>query len=1220
MVRIEGLPSRYTVVSLLGEGGFGKVFRVRDSHREETLALKVISRDSAAVRASLMKEFKILAGLQHPNLIRVHDFGHLSPRLFYFTMEYLEGNDLRTFFSARQHLVSLPSILEQLLDALAYLHRNGVIHGDIKPENIFILKRNGSFIAKLLDFGLTSSGRVSKQITVSGTPRFLAPEILTAGARKGPATDLYALGTSLAEAILGSKVSAPTEVTEQTVKRQGSAMSARLAELGIKNSTILSSFIVDLSMPDPDQRPQSAESALRYLTTISAMPDRIDLAALETIFVDREEELATIRAFLNLRSKGKKILVMSGPRGSGKKSLLRKAVQTQQLKRHAIIDLGSTSYEHFSIEEISRAIASQLGSSDRALLMGKVASVKKSARDLRAARSNENIARRSLILFDHLIEGLRAISLHTPVLLLFPDIERFHMDYCRFADHIVNVLESTDPNISLLLTASTDVALAEDVSRLLAKLYSREYTEHLEVQGFGDRATRSYLREVFGADLLSDREITAIKESTRGIPLLLAILIRQLYAENVFKAQDGRWVFDRASFARRRATREIDEAFAVEFDTLPDSQQALLEMLACIDRGIPKAQLLELWNSMAENHIESIDFLFARGILRTSPPDIIDFAHPLYRSVALAKASPARTALFNTAIAEFLAKWDSSDSLRIARHYIAAENVDMSLRFGLEAADKLYSEYMPYDCLGLLLDIKELIARKGIASQLQAVLERLAPIEHQTGLLSDSLSSYTDLIKREPTPEVRARHMIQRAILQNALGNAHDGFRSLKQAMSYCERNKLRSLQGEIYFHLGENSLNRAIYYLSKAANLFKGMDNDRHLLSLAILCYRHKIAGNMKEAQSIEHRIIGSIDSAGDHARKGIYQYLASVHLHSAEYKIHRSFLEKKMRIERHQDDSLGLIDSLMRLGGSYYVEGNYASLIDTLKEVHSLATRYNQKVTAVNAQFNLVLAYRVIGELGRALEYLALAERSLREKAISQISSVAFIKAPQLYALLGEATEGEFTKSNRNLHLASERANNRMSLGHYNMCYSTYHQINGRYRRSLGFAEKAIALFTRAEDRDDIVLALVQKAIVQASLDHVTEAAKVVARATKIYEEIHCEYLKPFLMLGRGMIARLAGEGDARALLAEGLRASRKMGTREITWQLQRELALYHRDRGEAGRAMEYYQDAIDTLKQITETLDDEKLRVSYLQVPVRNRVFDEIRELRSEIRRSS
>ena len=104
---------------------------------------------------------------------------------------------------------------------------------------------------------------------------------------------------------------------------------------------------------------------------------------------------------------------------------------------------------------------------------------------------------------------------------------------------------------------------------------------------------------------------------------------------------------------------------------------------------------------------------------------------------------------------------------------------------------------------------------------------------------------------------------------------------------------------------------------------------------------------------------------------------------------------------------------------------------------------------------------------------------------------------------------------------------------------------------------------------------------------------------------------------MLGRGMVARCAGGDDARQILSEGLRASKKMGTREITWQIQRELALYHRDRSEYHKALGYFQDAVEMLKQITETLDEEELKVSYLETPLRKRIFDEIKELRKQTR---
>jgi hypothetical protein len=106
----------------------------------------------------------------------------------------------------------------------------------------------------------------------------------------------------------------------------------------------------------------------------------------------------------------------------------------------------------------------------------------------------------------------------------------------------------------------------------------------------------------------------------------------------------------------------------------------------------------------------------------------------------------------------------------------------------------------------------------------------------------------------------------------------------------------------------------------------------------------------------------------------------------------------------------------------------------------------------------------------------------------------------------------------------------------------------------------------------------------------------------------------LKPLLMLAKATLARLEHSNDARKLLADALRTSKKMGTREITWQIQRESALYHKDEGEPHKALAYYRDAIETIKQITETIDEEELRLSYLEVPFRRRVFNEIRDLKS------
>jgi serine/threonine-protein kinase len=267
MSGIEGLPSRYRIESIIGEGGFGKVYRVFDSKLDRVLALKIISRDSTSIRASLMKEFKTLSKLQHPNLVRVYDFGNLESRLFYFTMEYLEGADLRSYCKNADNLKRIPSIIDQLLAALAYLHENGVIHGDIKPENISMTGQKSSPLVKLLDFGLISSIAARQGKNASGTPRFLAPEILYEGARKSHSTDLYALGATLCESIEDLDFPASIDLTDELLKRRYAGMSKTLSGAGVRNPSSVASFILDLCDTAPFPRPASAKVARGSLRT-----------------------------------------------------------------------------------------------------------------------------------------------------------------------------------------------------------------------------------------------------------------------------------------------------------------------------------------------------------------------------------------------------------------------------------------------------------------------------------------------------------------------------------------------------------------------------------------------------------------------------------------------------------------------------------------------------------------------------------------------------------------------------------------------------------------------------------------------------------------------------------------------------------------------------------------------------------------------------------------
>ena len=189
---------RYELLRQLGRGGGGTVFLARDLRRGgPEIALKILdlrkSKDPA-LAAAMQNEFAALALLRHRNLARVYDFG-VTREEMYFSSEYIAGEDLLS--AARDaDLNTVFHLVVELLRALDYLHRRGVLHLDLKPENVLVAKpEGGERSVKLIDFGLAEWKRrgVSGPGEFSGTPPYAAPELLMEQSPV-PASDIYALG------------------------------------------------------------------------------------------------------------------------------------------------------------------------------------------------------------------------------------------------------------------------------------------------------------------------------------------------------------------------------------------------------------------------------------------------------------------------------------------------------------------------------------------------------------------------------------------------------------------------------------------------------------------------------------------------------------------------------------------------------------------------------------------------------------------------------------------------------------------------------------------------------------------------------------------------------------------------------------------------------------------------------------------------------------------
>jgi eukaryotic-like serine/threonine-protein kinase len=188
---------KYNILERIGRGGMGTVYKAHDPILDRTVALKVISNDvdvTDELRARFFREAQACARLSHPNIVTVYDMGEEGGRL-YTVMELLQGQELRQVIAQRQAL-SLEgnfAVMIQVCDGLHYAHQKGIVHRDIKPGNIILLK-NG--LAKVLDFGIahvaSAEGALTRTGLIMGTLRYISPE--QARGRVDHRSDMFSLG------------------------------------------------------------------------------------------------------------------------------------------------------------------------------------------------------------------------------------------------------------------------------------------------------------------------------------------------------------------------------------------------------------------------------------------------------------------------------------------------------------------------------------------------------------------------------------------------------------------------------------------------------------------------------------------------------------------------------------------------------------------------------------------------------------------------------------------------------------------------------------------------------------------------------------------------------------------------------------------------------------------------------------------------------------------
>lgn len=326
--------NRYRVINKLGQGGMGAVWRVYDRLEQQEVALKQVllpekqldfaskagTDDTDKMRLSLAQEFSILATLRHPHILSVLDFGFDGEAHPFYTMTLLEGGQNVKSYATNISRGRRINLLGQMLRALHYLHRRGVLHRDLKPDNVFVTTDEQ---IKVMDFGLAKRDKAqsTQSDTISGTIAYMAPEQFQ-GESASVASDLFAVGVMAYEIMVGQHPFEAKTIGERIMK----IMTHSPDFSPIPDNFV--SWLETILAKDPSKRFATAYDAMiTFYDAVGVERPPEDQTIRESFlqaseFVGRDAELKQLTAALETLATQNAFFLIGGESGVGKSRLL----------------------------------------------------------------------------------------------------------------------------------------------------------------------------------------------------------------------------------------------------------------------------------------------------------------------------------------------------------------------------------------------------------------------------------------------------------------------------------------------------------------------------------------------------------------------------------------------------------------------------------------------------------------------------------------------------------------------------------------------------------------------------------------------------------------------------------------------------------------------------------------------------------------------------------
>lgn len=648
----QELGGRYELVRPLGEGGMGQVFLAVDRQNGQEVALKVLSQElahSPEARVRFREEFLTMRRVAHPRVVAAYDFGALADDRLFMAMEVVPGPGLEEQFPLPAEVAR--TCLVQALDGLAYLHASGLIHGDLKPDN---LRLGADGALKLMDLGLAVPVGAQPR-SVQGTPLYLAPEAVRCDRLDGR-SDLYALGAVFYH-LLAGQPPFEAESAVQLLQAHLHEAPVPLAERVTGVPSDLATLVDAMLAKAPQDRPASPAAALRML----GVEPGASAGLVPAPFVGRVSELETLVGRLG----GEQLTstVVAGPLGIGKSRLLQEVASRLQVAGRTVVSSVAepTAQPLGSLSPLRRKLESMVA--DVATLEG-IRRILDQAGDVLDPRS-AMLARQGA--WQELVQ---AAAGRQPLVIAIDDWEAADE---ASRNVVLGLINGHDLRVGFLL-ASTEEGSADALC--LGPL------SEVEV---GEFAARS-----LGLTEVSPLLAAGLVERSGGSPLLVEALLAELVKQDAIPREGDLWRTDKVDWSRAKLPEGAQGLIRHRAEELSGAEKSLAQAFALLRQPRPLTDV-GAWLGWEEGPlVEAAAGIRQKGFLSEGEWGM-RLAQPALAPVLLEGC--AVEALHRAIAAGLEARTVEDDAPDLAFHLLAAGEPQRALPFAIMGARLLLGRY-----------------------------------------------------------------------------------------------------------------------------------------------------------------------------------------------------------------------------------------------------------------------------------------------------------------------------------------------------------------------------------------------------------------------------------------------------------------------------------------------------------------------------------------------